>query len=922
MLYLLLLGSFVVTSSAFYSDFQYVDQIYQNTSNWIFQTSVDFTILQNDIDKLYHDCHQASEALNQLTANVEYFNDQERNLTKYFVLKNEVPHDVAQQQCFKSGPSCTLANLNDEHTFHALTTLLIKNKLNSGHLNYQVERGHVYNKETTLISPTSYIMTRKWNTTLCPNNFTLINNHCILTDFSQVSRTDAEKICQNYNSKLFKLENSNDFATLNKVVTNGESVDAYWLGGDYKNGNYPTASSYFCQEKDAEWIKQPQPEGSRYLAWYRPTNCLLDLEENHQYTTNKIKHHVICSVPPNQIFDMDDKIKIKKMLHYFFEIKKGSFQLSSDGHVSLSYQNMLAAPICSCPSHRKLVTSQDMLAESLIRKTKIVTAIIDQKCSLMKSKIENNPYLSSIDKHDKRWIGSAIRSALSRAKLALTSSNFVPRLKTISKVTGTAAAIGITGVAIQDVVSTQNFHQEVIEKLDNPITHLQHTSATPNYHYGTQHFRNTKDDLNNQFLRNISNSVLMNTDFETISISLDNILIFFNSVNHHVITQYNSFMNVVDSIISNIPTNNVQLHKAILKTSQKLPNKFSFISDNIHDILKSSEVFHHINDTHLTAYINTPIINKESSLSLFKAMALPYKTKSGKAILPHFESMYMAVTSKYNYYTLLHGQELISCKKGDHYICTNMELYTKSSKTCTYAHFLGDNIEATKICNFYELKDSNYFKLASDHTLYYYVPKHTKAMIICLTNSTMTYKTTITLMDTGKYKIPNGCSIETENFYAQNPSFPNGYKLPQIVSPIMNYNKLVDLPEDTSFYDNIYIKSGIPALITTTLMPQIISIIIIIIISIISICACMIGMKKIIYHLRTRYSNQGANTFTVEVDNEVYDPSLFEIIPMNRPQTSSTRNQMDGETTPKPKKPDELDATMTFKFDTEIHDRN
>ena len=146
--------------------------------------------------------------------------------------------------------------------------------------------------------------------------------------------------------------------------------------------------------------------------------------------------------------------------------------------------------------------------------------------------------------------------------------------------------------------------------------------------------------------------------------------------------------------------------------------------------------------------------------------------------------------------------------------------------------------------------------------------------------------------------------------------------MPQIIVPLPHYDKILDLPEDTSFYDNIYIKSGIPQNITQPIRPKILFTFFFIIFAIIGICTCAVGFKKIIHHFKNQPFNLSANTVTVQMDREVYDSSLIEILPINRPQHSSTENQMEGETTPKPNKPDELDAAMTFKFDTEIHDRN
>ena len=417
--YYMLFGSFVVTSSAFHSDFLFVDQIFQNTSDWIFETSVDYTKLQNIIDTSYQNCEQANNQLNILVSQLEHLQNLERNSTKFFVLNNKVTHDAAQKQCLKAGPSCILASINDDDTYHTLSTLLIKNKLQSGHINYQVEKGQLLHKQSNVVQTPSFLRKHKWKVTVCPNKFELINNNCLLTDISVVDRMDAEKVCQTHNSDLFELKTPKDFMALNKIINVYNFTESFWLGGKYTNGKYPTASFHFCQEDDADWINKPQPEGKPYLAWYRPKNCLLNINEHHYNSQNKIQHHVICKVSPNNIYDINNTIKVKKLLHHFFEHNKGSFQLTSDGHVLLRYQDALAAPICSCPSHQQLVSAQNRLTRVLLEKATFVQSTIQQQCDELNHKISTNPYLSSINMHDKRWIGSAIRSALSKAKTAL-----------------------------------------------------------------------------------------------------------------------------------------------------------------------------------------------------------------------------------------------------------------------------------------------------------------------------------------------------------------------------------------------------------------------------------------------------------------------------------------------------------------------
>ena len=486
--------------------------------------------------------------------------------------------------------------------------------------------------------------------------------------------------------------------------------------------------------------------------------------------------------------------------------------------------------------------AQNIFKENLLQKLSFVKNSIHQRCTEQYYQIRSNPYLSSVDQRQKRFLGSAVKLAFRSVKTALRSNNFVPKLKTVTRVAGTAAAVGLTGVAIHDLVDSQQFKQDVLDKIEENPTEALHNKILQlqdmHKYYRTTDFKHNKDDLNNEFLSNISNSLHYNTELQATSIILDNLLLYFNAMMSQVESQYDSFMNIIESIISNIPTHDVNLQKAIIETAKQLPYQFSFISDNIYDILNTARVEHSINDTHVTSYIKTSIINPDSSLFLYKAVPLPYKTRSGKSIIPHFETKYVAVTNGYNYYTLINSDELLPCQKGSYFMCQNMNLYTKDSDSCVYAHFMGDNFNAGKVCNFYELSESNLFKLSADHTVHYFVPEAQKAIVTCLTNSTLQYKTSVTLKGTDTYKIPPGCSIETSGFYSVNPKFPIGYNLPKSAAPISNLNKILDLPEDTSFLDNVYIAAGVGNQLRGYFDMQTAYVILIIIVTISLLCGC------------------------------------------------------------------------------------
>ena len=505
-------------------------------------------------------------------------------------------------------------------------------------------------------------------------------------------------------------------------------------------------------------------------------------------------------------------------MHDNFRDKSGSLSFTVDGIFKVHYQQKLPA-ICTCKINPMLGNLHGTLKQTVLNKIKIVQSNIKEKCKMVLSPITESPYIStSINNglRSKRLIGSIMKMSFAGVKLSLKSKNFLPKMKTLSALGGAAAALGSTSVAIYDYKQEQNFRNNVLENMESPSEILKEANQLGAYEldgYRTNSYKKLKDRITNEYFQNITNTFYLNTQLESASILLDNIQTFIDQSISKLKMHFDAFMNIIDTIITNVPVHNIALQKSIIKASQTLPDGYSFMSDNILNILEVAEVFHSINDTHLTAIIKTPIINSDGSLYLFKANPLPYQTSSNFSVKPHFEKNYIA--SGYNYYSLLSADDLMACRFKNNYLCSNLNLYSNEAETCMFSHFIGDEMMAAKVCHYYKLQNESMFVLTKDHTLHYYVPKAEKAYLACTSAAIRHTKSSIILSGTGQYKIPEGCSINIDNFVGVNPKMPTDIELPKEIAPVQHINKLLNLPIDTSWTDDLYISSGIKDKIQT-----------------------------------------------------------------------------------------------------------
>ena len=410
-------------ANCFKSEFNYVDQIFLNTSEWIFETTFDHEKFSQVVDSSQEDCVKIIDELDLLYTNLEDIDNVNENSTKYFILTDNVTHEVAQEQCHKSGPSCKLATVSDRHTFDRLAKLLIESKVENGHIHYQAKNGKIYDNNKNLVDPSNYIFTHYIEIISCPKKYKLINGNCLRPLFSLTDRHDSEKLCKQLNSEIFELKTKDDYRALSQMDLSKSKQEGFWLGGEYELGTFPTSSDTFCQKRhSAKWWPEQQPTGEKYLYWLKDYNCLDDSDLDYENNYSRRKYHTICRTSPFHTYHAkEDPNELQKLLHDHFENVYGSFQISSEGTLKLSYQDSKAAAICSCKVHAELSQSQNFLKQNLLAKIAYVKSSIKQKCDKTIAEIKNNPYISSVDNKKKRFIGSAVKAEINSAKYALRS---------------------------------------------------------------------------------------------------------------------------------------------------------------------------------------------------------------------------------------------------------------------------------------------------------------------------------------------------------------------------------------------------------------------------------------------------------------------------------------------------------------------
>ena len=805
---------YIYNVTAFKSDFTYMSQIFLNTSSWDFKMTYNFSQLDELVRINRMECKNADIQLNELENTLSLMNSAKGETTKHFVLNDSVTFNEATNQCNRIGPNCELAKIQSRPEYNDILKLILTHNIKEGHLNYVIKDGELM-ENGQQINTKHYIFGHEIQIKSCPKSYTLSEEECIRPYTVLLNRYEAYDFCARKDSELFILKNAHHLQKLKKLNI-PPNTQIFWLGGDYDEHTYPVTQNMFCQHThDRNLFWNYQPEGDRYLTYHKKHNCIDDvgLFKNEELKTMN-RHAPICTIEATYKRPAGSTdILFHRRMHDNFRDKPGSLSFTADGIFKVHYQSDKLPAICTCTINPILGNLHGTLKQTVTNKVKIVRNSIKERCKMVLNPIDKSPYIHTDlngNSRTKRMISSMMKLAFSGVKTSLKSTNFIPKLKKLTAITGAAATLGSTTVAIYDYTQEQEFRENVLNNMESPSESLKEANQIGAYDldgYRTNSYKKLKDKITNEYFQNITNTFYLNTQLASASILLDNIQIFVEQSIQNLKMHYDAFMGIIDTIITNIPAHNTALQKSIIKANEKLPDGYSFMSDNILNILEAAEVFHNINDTHVTAIIKTPIINSDGSLYLFKATALPYQTGSNFSVKPHFEKSYIA--SGYNYYALLDAEDLLACQYKNNYLCSNLNLYSNEAETCLFSHFISDEMMAAQVCHYYKLQNESMFVLTKDHKLHFYVPKPEKAYIACATTSIRNAKSSVILQGTGEYQIPQGCSIYIDNFVGVNPKMPTEVDLPKEIAPVQTVNKLLNLPIDTSWTDDLYINSGI-----------------------------------------------------------------------------------------------------------------
>lgn len=860
--------------NAFKHHFEYFDQVFINSTQWVIQLTYNYSIMEEHANELNNVCENIPTKLIELKDGIKIANVPQLT-DRYIRLPTALPYPKAKTQCRSLGNTCKLASMKSKESKSELLKFMQEQSLFSAHLNYDTRHGNIYN-ENDLIENFDYLFRQNISIKACPSAYFMNEYKADIVDCFKFTPnnpknlggfyyTYAEKMCQeDFDGTLFMINTTRDVSRAYQNVNDEHKT--FWLGGAYTEHSNPQVP--VCG-------KSSKIGGiNAHMVYDRSDNCVF-------FDKNTAIHGALC-YRNGLLKNMNPRsINFKNIIKNLFAYNQGSLSIYRNGEFYLQTANTRLPTVCECEVPTDYNEIQQNYRTILIDKISAAIQHINIACDNTLNPIKESPYITTEEgdaikqfeipssknvtngHRQKRSIVSLITSALrssvgifgkafSRVKpisnmaigTSTRSTKFLPSMKQMAYLSTIASAAGITGLTIDEFVNRKK--RDVNENFN----------AYENMYDSVQQFNNLKYDrtdssqdiqisLLQDHVLGLDNAFKSTISMNMIDTSVDQILLAFKSLTNLVSNHFKAYNKMIDALTSRL-FNDPIVSEGILKAAEQIPTHYGFLSENIFEVIESATVSHNVNNTHVTVNLHLPVADERVLLYLFKATPLPYDTAMGP-VIPKYESPYIAVTKNRKYYALVHPRDLITCAYKNYFLCPSLPIFNKDVQTCIYAHFVNNHVRASH-CNFYELKDKNIFTLTNDHQLHYFVKEETLATISCVNKQELLDDTyTISLAKgTGNLTIPASCVVEVNGFLGLNP------QLSQSLVPAFEFAQSVDkatsnlmtLPRDTFDDDGFFVPTSIYSDSATLMyvikpfMDIFISIIVVIVLVVLSCCCC------------------------------------------------------------------------------------
>ena len=826
MLFLLFLHFFYFSnfSYGFKSDFQYFDRVFLNSTSFNLKLTYDVTQLENVSSSFIHSCSDINNEL--LKVKHQLANLQEKKPTiKYLMNTDKQNYTQAETACLHTSVGCHLATITDNMSARDMANFLEKHNVKNAYIAYSTIDGILTSLNEPL-TDSHPIHDESIFVKSCPPSFTLHGPKCI--HYAQyapkgLSYEGAISYCDQLNATLFSPNSDSDLAFLNSIPKTQfqysikSDINEFWLNGTFHDAK-PQVS--YCSDYS--------PYGT-HVAYDAKYGCFMPVKLG-SYSRGVMCHKNSDFLSPSQ----DESPKLSRRIKHHFSFKQGAMSVDNLGKLTLAYASDRLPYLCECSTNLYFNQVQDTFKRHLETKLTSAMSSISSKCDSILKPMQNSPYIVTSE-HLPPFHQSDLESHFDRVKRSITSiiPFAVPLVQAAFKATGGSLlkpsfldgpikslmsllhkSASSVPVAIGQIRESLSHSQQDIDYQNRLLTNIkmlrnQLSTTVLNRRLPAELLRSLQQRqlVANNYVANITETLTLTSTLSGANTIIDNLLLRNNEMALAVQSNFRSYQKLMQTIISQVPVNDPILNRHILDSLVRLPRGFSFLHSSLYEILNSASVSYEITQNLLTVNLYLPVIQNDMILYVYKGTSLPYATGAGMPVRPKFESTYLAVSSDNSKYALFSPSDLLPCKYKDTYICNNAKLYKRNQvSTCIYAHFIDDPLSAQKNCFYYQLT-TPHFELTSDHKLHYFSPYPTTALFTCSDGHPKSHSSVI-LTGTGVLQVPDGCSVEVNGFVGINPHIPVSNLVPSAAKPaITSIEKILELPPDSSFLDEVYIQA-------------------------------------------------------------------------------------------------------------------